>query len=187
MLMVGTIEPRKSHEQALDAFEILWKQNVPLNLVIVGQQGWKVDSLVERIKKHDQLGKRLFWLARADDDVLSTIYQGAAGLLAASLGEGFGLPLIEAARYQLPIVARDIPVFREVAGEHAYYFRGNTPESLAEAVSAWLKLRETGGAPSSKGIPWLTWEQSAQQLLHSVMSNASYRKWDPGKLPARAI
>ena len=47
-------------------------------------------------------------------------------LVAPSRGEGFGLPLIEAAQHKLPIFARDIPVFREVAGENAFFFQSNT-------------------------------------------------------------
>ena len=47
--------------------------------------------------------------------------------LVASEGEGFGLPLIEAARHKPPIIARDIAVFREVANGHVLYFAGREP------------------------------------------------------------
>jgi glycosyltransferase involved in cell wall biosynthesis len=46
---------------------------------------------------------------------------------------------IEAARHGLPIMARDIPVFREVAGEHAFYFAAEKPD-LAQAIKDWLRL-----------------------------------------------
>ena len=179
LLMVGTVEPRKGHRQALDAFELLWAQDVPVNLVIVGKPGWEVEALIERIKNHKQLGKRLFWIAQADDDVLTTMYREAAGLLAASEGEGFGLPLMEAARHGLPIIARDIPVFREVAGEHAYYFDGTSPQSLAQAIRSWVNLRASGQVTASTGIGWLTWTQSAEQLMRVVMGGAYYREWLP--------
>jgi|GEM_PF-2999818 len=42
------------------------------------------------------------------------------------------LPLVEAARHSLPIIARDIPVFKEVARDKAYYFTGNDDQSLAD-------------------------------------------------------
>lgn len=180
VLMVGTIEPRKGHKQALDAFELLWSDGVPVNLVIVGQQGWNVDPLTDRIKKHKQLGERLFWMPKANDAVLLSMYRGAAGLLAASEGEGFGLPLIEAARHQVPLIARDLPVFREVAGDHAYYFTGTSPQSLAQAVQDWLRLRANQQVPASTGMQWLTWAQSAEQLMQFVLGGASYRTWTPG-------
>ena len=91
-------------------------------------------------------------------------------LIAASEGEGFGLPLIEAVQHKLPIIARDIPVFREVAGEHAFYFCGLEPVDLANAISGWLGLNSKGLAPKSDEMPWLTWRESARQLIARIDS-----------------
>jgi hypothetical protein len=55
-------------------------------------------------------------------------------------------------------------VFREVASGHAFYFNGLEPEALSSAIQDWMKLREEGRAPSSEGIPSLTWKESAAQL-----------------------
>jgi glycosyltransferase involved in cell wall biosynthesis len=77
--------------------------------------------------------------------------------------------LIEAAQHKLPIIARDIPVFREVAGEHAFYFEDNRDSAvIAEAVRDWLALHRAGTAPSSQGLPWLNWKQSAEHLLEAL-------------------
>ncbi|HVI53956.1 MAG TPA: glycosyltransferase family 1 protein [Luteibacter sp.] len=180
LLMVGTVEPRKGHGQALAAFEVLWRRGIDVNLVIVGKQGWHVEKLASRLRNHPERGKRLFWLEKANDNELISMYHAASGLLAASEGEGFGLPLIEAAQYGLPIVARDLPVFREVAGEHAYYFSGLEAESLADAVERWIDLRTQGYAPESRGMPWLTWQQSAAQLVDVVVGGAWQDSWSPG-------
>ena len=90
-------------------------------------------------------------------------------LIAASEGEGFGLPLIEAASHHLPIVARDLPVFREVAGEHAYYFSGLSGEDLSNALSDWLGLFARHEAPKSDLMPHLTWSESCQQILPLII------------------
>jgi glycosyltransferase involved in cell wall biosynthesis len=168
-LMVGTVEPRKRHAQALSAFEMLWEEGHEVNLVIVGKRGWMVEDLVRRLSNHPMLGKRLFWLEGISDEYLEKIYAASTCLVAASEAEGFGLPLIEAARKGLPIIARDIPVFREVAGEHAFYFGGLSPEDLARAVRAWLDLSSRGEAPSSQDMPWLTWKESTAQLVKLVL------------------
>jgi glycosyltransferase involved in cell wall biosynthesis len=168
-LMVGTVEPRKRHAQALSAFEMLWNEGLRANLVIVGKQGWMVEDLVRRLGNHPMLGKRLFWLEGISDEYLEKIYAASTCLVAASEAEGFGLPLVEAARKGLPIIARDIPVFREVAGEHAFYFGGLSPEDLARAVRAWLDLSSRGEAPSSQDMPWLTWKESTAQLVKLVL------------------
>jgi glycosyltransferase involved in cell wall biosynthesis len=104
---------------------------------------------------------------------IGQVYRAASALLAASEGEGFGLPLIEAAQYGLPIIARDIAIFREVAGEHAYYFRAKDAQGLADALRTWMHLGDA--LPPSAGIPRLTWRQSSRQLLDIVIGNGWYR------------
>ena len=163
-LMVGTLEPRKGQIQTIKAFEKLWAAGVDANLIIVGKQGWGMETLVDRLWQNPELGNRLFWLDSISDEYLEKIYAASTCLIAASEGEGFGLPLIEAAQHKLPIIARDIPVFREVAGDHAYYFSGLKPEDLAKAIEQWLALSTKGKCPQSKGIPWATWQASSQQL-----------------------
>jgi glycosyltransferase involved in cell wall biosynthesis len=165
ILMVGTLEPRKGHKQALEAFEMLWEQGKQINLVIVGKQGWLVDGLCNALRQHRECGKRLFWLEGISDEYLLEIYAASACLLSASEGEGFGLPLIEAAQHNLPLIVRDLPVFHEVAGEHAYYFVGLDADDLAQAIVRWLLLYGVSSHPKSEGMPALTWQQSAKQLI----------------------
>jgi glycosyltransferase involved in cell wall biosynthesis len=173
-LMVGTLEPRKSHAQVLDAFDILWGKGVDLNLVIVGKQGWMIKALLKRLRTHPERNKRMFWLKGVSDEYLGEIYAESSCLIAASEDEGFGLPLIEAAQNKLSIIARDIPVFREVAGEYAFYFSGNEEPALAEALEQWLELFRQGKAPKSDDMPWLTWRESAEQLCQCISGEKKY-------------
>ena len=154
VLIVGTVEPRKGHRQALAALESMWRGGVDMSLVIVGKQGWMVDELAAALRVHPEQGKRLLWLEDASDEFLERVYAHARVLLAPSLAEGFGLPLIEAARHGLPILARDLPVFREVAGEHAFYFSGEAAADLAKALTDWLALDREARVPDSRGIRW---------------------------------
>ena len=168
-LMVGTIEPRKAHALALAAFEQLWLAKQAVNLVIVGKKGWLVDDLVQRLQQHPQQGKNLFWVQGASDELLEEIYATSTCLLLPSEGEGFGLPLIEAAQHNLPVIARDLPVFKEVAGDYVYYFSGFEPMNLSQAIEAWLDLYRLGKHPVSAGMPRLTWQQSTEQLLSALL------------------
>jgi glycosyltransferase involved in cell wall biosynthesis len=176
-LMVGTIEPRKGHMQALHAFERLWAAGVDANLVIVGREGWNMERLASILRVHPERDKRLLMLGGVSDEMLLRLYESASALLAASEGEGFGLPLIEAAQHGMPIIARDIPVFHEVAGDHAFYFSGTAPEPLADAISAWLALRERGEEPLSTGMGWLSWAQSTEQLLDVILGGHWHERW----------
>ncbi|MEO6966879.1 MAG: glycosyltransferase [Rhodanobacteraceae bacterium] len=181
LLMVGTLEPRKGHVQAFDAFELLWSQGAQVRLAIVGKSGWMTEALVERLRDHPENGKRLFWFIGASDELLMRLYERCSGLLVASEGEGFGLPLIEAAQHGLPILCRDLPVFREVAGEHASYFSGYSPKELAGAIRDWLDLRSRNMAPESRELPRLNWKQATQKLLDAMLGGHWYVTWMPGQ------
>jgi glycosyltransferase involved in cell wall biosynthesis len=139
-LMVGTIEPRKGYSQVLDAFDRLWAEGGDYNLVFVGKEGWSVESLVSRVLQHPEYMSRLHWYQGLSDDGLVLLYEQSVCLIAASEGEGFGLPLIEAAQFGLPIIARDIPVFREVAEGAAYFFKASNGAELVRVIENWLEL-----------------------------------------------
>lgn len=179
ILMVGTLEPRKGYLQALEAFSELWAAGQPINLVIVGREGWQdlpeserrdLPQLMHLLREHPERGQHLVWLDGISDEYLEQLYAACSGLLAASWDEGFGLPLIEAAQHGLPILARDIPIFREVVGEHAAYFQAATPMELAAAIVAWQRA---GFQPSTAGLPWLTWRQSARNLQNCLFGSAT--------------
>lgn len=180
-LMVGTVEPRKGHAQALEAFEQLWQDGAAVNLVVVGKRGWMVDDLVERLQTHPEQGRRLFWLNGISDEYLDRIYAACDCLLVPSQGEGFGLPLIEAALKGLPVLARDLPVFREVAQGHAHYFKAENGAELADAVTQWLSLHRQDAHPRSDGMPTLTWQTAVRQMLDEVLPE---RSPSPPRAPA---
>ena len=167
VLMVGTLEPRKGYDQALAAFEQLWQQpgTTPL-LVIVGHPGWKTEALQEKLRMHPQAGKRLFWLEDVSDEYLANLYATCQGVLVASRAEGVGLPLIEAALYNKPVLARDLPVFREIALPGATFFSGEKPARLATAITNWLpKLVHDRGSNVRPRRHVTTWQTTAKQLL----------------------
>jgi glycosyltransferase involved in cell wall biosynthesis len=116
VLMVGTLEPRKGHDQVLLAFDELWKQGCDVNLIIVGKPGWKTDCLQQKLRSHPQLNSHLHWFDKASDEFLELLYRSCSGVIVASYAEGYGLPLIEAMYHNKPVLARDIPVFREIGG-----------------------------------------------------------------------
>jgi glycosyltransferase involved in cell wall biosynthesis len=114
------------------------------------------------------LGKRLFWQNAISDEYLEKIYAASTCLIAASEGEGFGLPLIEAAQHKIPILARDLPVFQEVAGPFARYFSGLSPDDLVIAIEGWMQDWKSGRHPKSDDMPKQTWAQSSKQLYDVI-------------------
>lgn len=175
VLAVGTIEPRKGHDSLLDAFDHLWNSEPDGNiaLAIVGRAGWKTDDLQARIRAHHEFGKRLVWVDQASDEVLAALYRESAGLVSASFAEGFGLPLIEALVHGTPVLARDIPVFREVGGDMFDYFDDDAPLALAMSVRRWLAQSR---APNRDVISTLPrWETSGAMVLAHLGLEAAPR------------
>jgi glycosyltransferase involved in cell wall biosynthesis len=165
ILIVGTIEPRKAHAQALGAFELLWKVGEQANLVLVGQSGWLSETLTARLRDHPQAGERLHWFENATDEALQELYRLADGVFVPSFDEGFGLPVVEAARHGKPLLLRAIPIFHELAGANAAFFSAADAPQLAAELATWLRQVRQGSAISSRGMGCLTWRESTHGLL----------------------
>lgn len=118
-VVLGTVEPRKNHLLLLH----LWRRMVEAgskgvpHLVIVGQRGWECEQVVDLLERCPALHTRIIEKSRCDDQALSTWLHHARALLFPSFVEGFGMPLVEALQHGLPVIASDLPVFHEVAGE----------------------------------------------------------------------
>lgn len=166
LLMVSTVEPRKMYDQAVQAFDLLRERDVNVRLDIVGREGWKVEKTVRLIESSPNYGTSLFWHKGGISDVeLDSLYKSADAVLVPSKWEGFGLAVTEGAYYGKPLIIRDIPVFREIAGDNAFYFSGFEPEKLADAVENWIALFKSGKAPSSSGIHLTSWQEHGEKLL----------------------
>lgn len=134
-LSVASLLPHKAHEIALRAFERLWAEGGDERYLIIGRHYGPV-PIVDRIRNHPLFGKRLFWVADASDAEVTFAYDHARALLQPSLVEGFGLPMIEAAAYGLPIIASDLPVFHEIVGDYAIYVEPCNVAALTNAISS---------------------------------------------------
>jgi glycosyltransferase involved in cell wall biosynthesis len=169
MLTVGTLEPRKGYPVALDAMEQLWRDGVDVRYVIVGVRGWLVSALERRIRKHAEYGRRLFWFDDLNDHELVELYQRARCFLYPSIAEGFGLPLVEAAHFGLPIIASDIPIFRELMNDYARFFKVTSSTMLAYSI------REELGASKAKiNSPFLSWAETTN-LMRMMIKDGTYQ------------
>lgn len=164
VLMVGTIEPRKGHGEALDAFEALWAAGDETRLVMAGRQGWMVEPLVARLRGHPEFGRRLHWIESPSDEALAALYRRAVGVLIASRGEGLGLPLLEAAYFGKPVLARGLPVFLEVAGGSVRFFDDEPGRPSALDVRRWLDAIDASPPAGTAAPECVTWDQSAAHL-----------------------
>ena len=180
-LMVGTLEPRKGHRVALDAFESLWLAGVDVDLVIVGKKGWGIRAFEQRIRHHPEFGRRLVWHHGIDDATLRGLYESCDALLAASFAEGFGLPIVEAGYFSKPVIASDIPVFREVAkgAASARFFKAGSSRDLADTVRNFLASKRTEEQDGASCLLWPSWRESAEQLHEVALGKNWYKIYEP--------
>ena len=173
-LVVGSIEPRKNHAVILNAFELIWQQGHEINLVIVGSHGWKSEELTARIKNHAEFKKQLFLLKKTTDAELNLLYTKTTALIIASVAEGFGLPIVESLQRGTKVICSDIPVFREIAGNDATFFDMKSPAALANIVCKSTEQMPAQAVQKNNDVlKWITWKESAQQLLTKVVTSTS--------------
>ena len=113
-VILGTIEPRKNHALLLD----LWDQIPDAHLLICGSRGWENHATFAAL---DARPPRVHELPGLDDGQVAALLTGSAGLLFPSLAEGYGLPPVEAAALNVPVLLHDLPIYREVLGDIPVY------------------------------------------------------------------
>ncbi len=109
----------------------------------------------------------MFRFENVTDSELAYGYQHCAALVFASRSEGFGLPLVQAMWYGRPVIASDIPVFREIGGDYPRYFDLEDVQELVQQLHATLRSAE-----QPKPKKWLTWDQSVINLFQKIASMA---------------
>jgi glycosyltransferase involved in cell wall biosynthesis len=171
IVCVGSIEPKKNHKFLLDACKILWDTGNDFNLAIIGRPGWKSDDTIRGIEQHMKIEPRIKWFRSATDAELNYAYQHANICVLPSMAEGFGLPLIEALTRKLPVLASDIPPFREISGTSAEFFDHSSQDSLCDALTRLIN--DPGAyadlAARAKGFQWRSWEMASDTLFSQLL------------------
>lgn len=188
-LMVASFDPRKNHEQALNAFDVLWRSNPNLQLCFAGRSGSLCDDLMKRIQNHPKLNRGLWVFHDLSDIELHYAYQHCSGVLLPSIVEGFGLPIVESLWHGRKTFASDTPIHREVGGKHCEYFQLYDAQSLVIAIQAWESAQNTPtphlatNSTPQRFMP-TTWRQSASQLLDAVLDTYNTRSASPARRAA---
>ena len=139
VLFVGVDKPHKNLTGLLNAMALAFPEG-DVRLVLAGTE-----------QRGHAGSRRTVFTGPVDDFQLGALYRGASALALVSFEEGFGLPLAEAMSMRVPIVASDLPVFREVCGEAALYVDPRSPSSIAAALREALARRNGSAARLDHG------------------------------------
>lgn len=159
ILFVGSVKPHKNLKNALLGFSLM--KNKAYKFVIVGKKEGFITGDKEVFGIVDNLNKdteRVIFTGNISDVELYSWYKGATALVQPSFYEGFGLPVVEAMKFQLPIACSDIPVFREIGKNLVSYFNPYSPDSVAECLDKVVLM------PKKDYPNWISWKETAKQI-----------------------
>ncbi|HOZ02965.1 MAG TPA: glycosyltransferase family 1 protein [Candidatus Woesebacteria bacterium] len=156
LLYVGSLYPHKNVELILQAM-----QHISYPLVVVTARSAFTQQFVLLIKKYN-LESRVQILHQVSDAQLHTVYQKAFCLVQPSLSEGFGLTGVEALAAGAPLLASDIPVFREIYQEGALYFDPHNPKSLVDLINQLPGQKPNFVTQAKKVAAQYSWKKTAQ-------------------------
>jgi hypothetical protein len=163
-VILSTIEPRKNHWLLLHLWRGLVErlgEEAP-RLVVIGQRGWECENVVDMLERCERLKGFVIEKPGCPDAELVTYLCHAQALLFPSFAEGYGIPLVEALALGVPVIASDLAVFREVAGEIPEYIDALDGKRWSELILEYTRpdsLARTAQLARMGGFKAPTWTE----------------------------
>ena len=178
ILFVGTIEPRKNIRNMLKAYATLPKAlKETYKFYIVGSAGWGNIKLDEMIVEFDLI-RYVEWKPAVNDQELVKLYQNAYCLLFPSLYEGFGLPILEAQSFGVPVITSNLSSMPEVVGDGGLLVDPNSIESIKNALKSLLDnvgLRDSLSQKAKENSHRFSWEKTCQATYFAFSKSINLR------------
>ena len=173
ILHVGTLEKRKNLTALIQAFKIVRENGFPnLKLVLVGKASNKItlddSSAIKDAIMQQQLTNDVILTDYLGDAYVQQLYQKAKLYVFPSINEGFGIPVLEAFKYQVPVVIANNTCLPEVAGQGAKSFNPFSVQDMANAISTLLKdeaLRQSYIEKGNAQLQNFSWDKTAGALM----------------------
>lgn len=170
VLFVGTLQPRKNIERLIEAFSKLPQQLKDYQLVIVGKKGWLFEPILEAPKKYG-VEENVLFLDYVSDNDLPNFYSNAEVFVLPSLYEGFGLPVLEAMRYDCPVITSKVSSLPEAGGDAALYFDPENVDDIRDTIQKVLSSDTVRKDMIEKGkvhYKKFTWQKAADEVLSTI-------------------
>jgi len=171
----GAIHPRKNLINLLKAFSIFKKKQMSnWKLVLTGRLAWKNRAFLKSLETYKYRGDVVL-TGYVEETKLGKIIGSAYAMVYPSLWEGFGVPVLEAIRCQVPVITSKTSAMEEIAGDAALYADPNDPNDLAEKMMLLYKDENLRSRLIQKGkkIPdQYDWNKAAEMLWQSIIKTA---------------
>jgi len=166
VLFLGSLNPRKNLQGAISGFRAFRKGiEEDVRLVVIGGK----NPIFGRTRvKLNCLSGDVVFLGYTDDAKKWAFIKGAELLIMPSFLEGFGLPILEALKVGTPVVASDIPVFRELYSDAVEYVNPFSPEDIARGISRVIgdvRKRQVMISRGKEMASQFSWKTAAQEYI----------------------
>lgn len=176
ILYVGNAHPHKNIESLIKAFELVRHDFPALELVLVGKSDYFYIRLKAAVDRKQIPGIK--FVGELDNGELFNYYKNARTFIFPSFSEGFGIPGLEAMNLDCPVVASDIPVFREIYQDGAVYFDPKSFRDIAQKIKSVIsdsKLRDQLIKLGRDRVKYFSWRKMAEKTLEIYENCASLR------------
>ncbi len=170
-VFIGSLHPRKNLANLFRAFDLFKKSNPSsVKLLIVGARKWwtrDIDLAFNRMVFSDDV----IFTGRLNVGELAGVLGSAVALTYVSYFEGFGIPIVEAFRCDVPVITSNVTSMPEVAGEAALLVDPFSPESIAEALYKayqYESIRQELVSRGQRRRELFSWQQTADRLWESI-------------------
>ncbi|AFY87780.1 glycosyltransferase family 4 protein [Chroococcidiopsis thermalis] len=181
LLGLSTLEPRKNIDHIIRAFaRVIQETNIKdLFLVLVGNQGWNYEKILEELSNQSLLRNRIILTGRVEDEDLAALYSGAIAFVYPSFYEGFGLPPLEAMQCGIPVITSNTSSLPEVMGDAGIMLDPKDIDGLCHSILEIYNspsLRAAMSLQSLKQAKEFSWNKCTRETIAAYKTALSLNR-----------
>ena len=168
LLVPGAIEPKKNHTMILDAME---EGLSGVDVVFLGRYGWQSAAIRKRISAQVRENPQFHFFQKLKPADRKFLYEHALATVIASYDDEYCLPILESLQCGTPVIASDIPVFREIGGNIFRYFEPDSSQQFIAVVQnellkmeAYSKIKDCVAS-----FPAYKWSDTVREIFAAAI------------------